>query len=72
MKNLKNFTNTDLLDTWKFSDNYVTPNVVLLNDEVQINVQGLPYDNKLLYLESSGTNFIDIAFYPTQNSRCVV
>lgn len=72
MKNLKNFTNTDSLDAWRFNDNYVTPNVVLLNNEVQINVQGLPYDNKLLYLESSGTNFIDTAFYPTQNSRCVV
>jgi hypothetical protein len=38
MKNLKNFTNTDSLNTWKFSDNYATPNVVLLNNEVQINV----------------------------------
>jgi len=38
MKNLKNFTNTDSLDAWRFNDNYVTPNVVLLNNEVQINV----------------------------------
>lgn len=72
MKNLKLFSNTDSLDAWRFGDNYATPNIVLLNDEVQIDVQGLPYDNKLLYLESSGTSYIDTEFYPTQNSRCIV
>lgn len=72
MKNLKLFSNTDSLVAWRFSDNYATPNIVLLNNEIQLNVQGLPYDKELLYLESSGTSYIDTQFYPTQNSRCVV
>jgi len=38
MKNLKLFSNTDLLDAWRFGDNYATPNIVLLNNEVQIDV----------------------------------
>jgi hypothetical protein len=38
MKNLKLFSNTDSLDAWRFCDNYVTPNIVLLNNEVQIDV----------------------------------
>lgn len=66
MKHLKLFNNETNYNTWLASDNYVTPYVSKNKNNGNINYQTrilLPYDAKILYLESSGEQYINLDYY---------
>lgn len=65
MKHLKLFNNEINYNTWLSSDNYVTPYVSKNKNNGNINYQiriPLPYDAKILYLESSGEQYINLDY----------
>lgn len=72
MKNLKKFINTDTLEAWKYSNNFVNPNIVLLNDEIQLDIQYKPYDSEIEYLQSSSTQWLDTGVIPYTNTKVQV
>ena len=74
MKHLKLFDNEINYNTWLSSDNYVTPYVSknknngVMNYKKRIHY----YDAELLYLESSGTQYIDTNIIPDKNTGALI
>jgi hypothetical protein len=68
MKHIKLFNNETTYNEWLTSDAYITPYVVKIKSNGNINYQKyipLPYDAELEYLESTGTQWIDTLIQPT-------
>ena len=74
MKHLKLFNNESNYNTWLSSDNYVTPYVSKNKNNGNINYQKrlLYYDAELLYLESSGTQYINTNIVPNENTGLLI
>ena len=64
MKHFKLFNNESNYNAWLNSDNYVTPYVSKIKSNGNINYQKrlLYYDAELLYLESSGEQYINLDY----------
>lgn len=74
MKHLKLFNNETNYNVWLESDNYVTPYVSKIKNNGVMNYQKRIhyYDAELLYLESSGIQYINTNIIPNENTGLLI
>lgn len=53
MKYLRKFENADALSAWRRGDEFVTPNVVLVNGEIRYNVEAVPVGVRIQHVDGT-------------------